>query len=76
MSAMDEIEDGESIAPSAGYYWAHGNTRDNDTLSRKEKGAEYETITSSITVESAQILHRNKSKTSENPSPDSSTLSD
>lgn len=72
MSAMDEIQDEESIAPSAGYYWAHGNTRDNGALPLKEKGSEYETITSSKTVQSAQILHHNKSKSkmSENPSSD------
>ena len=76
MSAMDEIRDEESIAPSAGYYWAHGNTCDNGSLPLKDKGSEYETITSSKTVQSAQILHNNKSKSkmSENPSSDGSSF--
>ena len=73
MSAVDEIQDDESRAPS-GYYWTYGSTHAG-TLPQKEKTSKYETITSSKTIHSAQILHHKKSgsKMTEDLSSENST---
>ncbi len=65
-----------SSAYAGPYGGAHGDAHGDGSLPQKERGSEYETITSSKSVHSAQILRHKKSgsKMAKHPSSDGSTI--